>query len=50
MTAIVIPKSGWETRNDTAHLLGSPENAKRLMSAKKQAETEIARRKQKTVI
>ena len=42
---VIIPESEWESRNDTAYLLNSPENAKRLMSAKKQVEAEIERRK-----
>ena len=42
---VIISESEWESRNDTAYLLNSPENAKRLMSAKKQVEAEIERRK-----
>lgn len=42
---VIIPESEWESRNDTAYLLDSQENAKRLMSAKKQVEAEIERRK-----
>lgn len=41
---VIITESEWESRNDTAHLLNSPENAKRLLSAKKQVEQEIERR------
>ena len=42
---VIVPESEWEARNDTVHLLSSPENAKRLLSAKKQAEAEIERSK-----
>jgi antitoxin YefM len=42
---VIIPESEWESRNDTAYLLSSPENAKRLLNAKKQVEAEIERRK-----
>lgn len=42
---VIITEAEWESRNDTAHLLNSPENAQRLLSAKKQVEQEIERRK-----
>lgn len=43
---VIIPESEWESRNDTAYLLQSPENAKRLQSASEQVKAEIERRKQ----
>lgn len=42
---VIITESEWESRNDTAHLLNSPENAKRLISARNQVDQEIERRK-----
>jgi len=37
---VIITESEWESRNDTVHLLRSPENAKRLLSARKQVDHE----------
>jgi len=45
---VIVPESKWESRSDTAYLLSSPENAARLLSAKKQVEAEIERRRKQS--